>query len=94
LPVSAIALLSPGESYRDLLTIPAMQQYQDRECLIISAEDDNYSSVSSQKLMAVAGSETQHFQYSSGGHGTLLFESQSDLSQRLIQYMLTHLQKN
>jgi hypothetical protein len=83
--------LSPGEDYRGILTLPAIKSYLDRPCLIISAEDDNYASVSSRKLAEAGGEGTELFQYGSGGHGTLLFESQADLSDRLIQYMKNNL---
>ena len=89
--IKAIALLSPGEDYRGVLTIPAMKEYGHRPCLIIAAEDDNYSMVSSKKLAETAGEGTDLHLYTSGGHGTHLFESHADLSEILIQYFQSKL---
>lgn len=90
--IPAIVMISPGEDYRGVQTLPAIKLLENRPCLIISAEDDNYSSVSSRKL--AGGEGITLFQYEAGGHGTLLFEAQVDFSDRLIQYMLTHLKQN
>lgn len=89
--ISAVILMSPGEDYRGVLAPPALQQYGDRPCLIILSEDDNYSSVSSRKLKEAGGEGTELFQYTTGGHGTLMFETQSDLPERLIRYMINNL---
>jgi dienelactone hydrolase len=89
--IAAIAMLSPGLDYRGVKTEDALRAYGDRPVLIIAAQDDNYASVSSTTLASIGGAATELFQYESGGHGTFLFESQADLSERLIRFMNNHL---
>jgi predicted alpha/beta-fold hydrolase len=89
--IAAIALLSPGLDYRGVKTEAALRKFGNRPILIIAAQDDNYASVSSNTLASIGGTATEYFQYESGGHGTFLFESQADLSERLLRFMNNYL---
>jgi pimeloyl-ACP methyl ester carboxylesterase len=84
--IAAVALISPGETYRGVQSGPPLQGYGPRPLLMVAAEDDNYSLVSVRKLEAQAkGAKVVHV-FPEGGHGTYLLESQPELRGMIVDF--------
>lgn len=84
--IVAVALISPGETYRGVKAGPALQAYGPRAILMAAAEDDNYSLVSVRKLESLATGATTVQIFPKGGHGTYLLESQPELRGMILEF--------
>lgn len=88
--ISCLVLMSPGLDYRGVLTEPTMSKYGTRPVLFIAAEDDSYSAVAVKKLNELAIGAKKLLIYEKGGHGTYLLESQENLVQGIIDFLLSN----
>lgn len=84
-----VVLLSPGEVYRGIQAEPALRAFGTKPVLIVASEDDNYSSVTVQKLESVTAAKKQIEIYQDGGHGTYLFESHPEAMDKIVKYLDT-----
>jgi len=89
--VAAVALLSPGLNYfGNMQTEPAVKRFGDRPLFMTAAEDDKESADAVRSLGAADLSAVRKV-YSSGGHGTALF--QVGLADELERFLTASLQK-
>lgn len=75
--VDSAILLSPGENYRGVGLLEAIQKISAIPSLLVAAEDDEYSAKSVKKALNSCNGSTlckEHL-FSSGGHGTQLLRS-------------------
>ena len=90
--INTVVMLSPGLDYRGVKTEPAMALYGDRPVLIVASSEDSYSAESSQTLADQAvNSGSQLHLYDGAGHGTNMFSRADDLTQRLLDWLGSHL---
>jgi len=89
--VAAVALLSPGTNYfGNMQTEPAVKKYGERPLFMTAAEDDKESADTVRSLASADAKATQKI-YSSGGHGTALF--QVGVADELEKFLSASLQK-
>ncbi len=84
--VKAIVLLSSGLDYRGITTIDAAAGYGNRPALIVAAEKDGYSALSSRKLADKMGASVTLKIYEGKEHGTGLFSEVKDFGQFLFDW--------
>jgi pimeloyl-ACP methyl ester carboxylesterase len=85
--IAAVALISPGETYRGVQSGPPLRAYGARPLLMVAAEDDNYSLVSVRKLESLADSSKVVHVFPEGGHGTYLLESHPELRGMIVDFV-------
>jgi alpha-beta hydrolase superfamily lysophospholipase len=90
--VRTAVLLSPGLSYAGVETEEAMLTFGDRPVLIIASQDDVYAANSSSTLHTNAIGESQLIMYQNAGHGTLMFQSEPELSQAITEWLTLYLE--
>lgn len=84
--VRSIALLSPGIDYRGLRPEAALARYGDRPALLVSSQEDSYSTNSVRKL-AKSGAGVREVKILNGaGHGTAMIDRQPDLAPALVDW--------
>lgn len=85
--IRSIALLSPGLDYRNLHTDAALRKYGPRPLLMVSSEEDGYSTRSVRRLQKAAGAGNRDVLVLNGaGHGTMMLSRQPDLVARLVAW--------
>lgn len=91
--VRTIVLLSPGENYRGLLTLPYLDKYSRRALFIVASEGDVYSAESSKKLKEYAklASPCKLKLYPGKAHGTDLLLVQDGLGSIIVAWLQNHL---
>ncbi|MBD3259988.1 alpha/beta fold hydrolase [Candidatus Woesearchaeota archaeon] len=67
--IDAVVLLSPGEDYRGISVIGAVNMYGERPLLIAASREDDYAYKSSNKLSLLAEKPTFR-KFQDAGHGT------------------------
>ena len=83
----AIAL-SPGLNYHDVLTTPPIQSLQaDQKVILVASDDDAGSFEAIEKLHEVNEEQTVLMRMSGLGHGTTMFEKDSDLMDEIIKLL-------
>ncbi|HEY3384807.1 MAG TPA: alpha/beta fold hydrolase [Vicinamibacterales bacterium] len=86
LTVRSLVLLSPGLEYRGLRPEAAMLKYGTRPALLITSQEDNYSTNSARKLVT-QGTGTRDLRVLNGaGHGTTMLVRQPDLVASLVDW--------
>lgn len=84
--VRSLALLSPGIDYRGLRPEAALARYGDRPALLVSSQEDSYSTNSVRKL-AKSGAGVREVKILNGaGHGTAMIDRQPDLAPALVDW--------
>ena len=83
------ALLSPGENYRGILTLPAVAKLRDPQALlVISSSDDQESYGASQKIVEGANiRDKEMILLENAGHGTRMFDRQEDLLSLVVEWL-------
>ncbi len=83
--VRALVLLSPGTNYFGVDVVAAASSFPG-PLLIVAAEDDRHS-VESARVIAARHRGADDLEiYSSGGHGTRLFDPRPQLKQRIVEF--------
>lgn len=90
--VRTAVLLSPGLNYAGVETEQAMENLAGRPVLIAASNDDTYAANSSTRLVEIARGESNLVLYEDAGHGTLMFRSQPELAQIIIDWLDLYLQ--
>ncbi|MBW3012766.1 alpha/beta fold hydrolase [Candidatus Woesearchaeota archaeon] len=67
--IDAVVLLSPGETYRGVNVIGAINLYGERPVLLVASKEDDYAYKSSNKLNSLAQKPTFR-KFEDAGHGT------------------------
>jgi pimeloyl-ACP methyl ester carboxylesterase len=84
--VRSLALLSPGIDYRGLRPEAAMTRYGDRPALLVSSQEDSYSTNSVRQL-AKSGPGVREVKILNGaGHGTAMIDRQPELAPALVDW--------
>jgi acetyl esterase/lipase len=68
--IQAVILLSPGEDYRGVRVMPALDDYTQRPLLIMASEGDSYSAATARKMQEAAESQCELRIYPGSAHGT------------------------
>ena len=84
--IKTIVLLSPGLDYRGVKTEENVKDYGNRPILIVASEDDEYSAISSKKLLELAIGKKELKMYTNAGHGTRMFPN-TDLDKIIIDWL-------
>lgn len=86
--VPGVFLLSPGLNYKGIETKPLIEAVPHKErVLLVAAEDDTYSAQTVKELAKVADISQNMKIFESGGHGTTLFETHSELLDDIIAWL-------
>jgi len=89
--VPMIFMLSPGMSYREILTVNAMRAFRDRPILLVVAEDDRGSSTETQILHAFArksaGDENVTLIKTGRSHGTRMLYYNKGLTGQILDWI-------
>jgi len=82
-----IIILSPGIDYHGIKTEIASRNYR-QNLLIAASRDDAYSFESSEKLFEISKASRKEFiRYEDAGHGTRMFDAESELKQRILDFL-------
>jgi pimeloyl-ACP methyl ester carboxylesterase len=84
--IDAVILLSPGETYRGVNVIGAVNLYGERPLLIAASKEDDYSYKSSNKLHTLAEKSTFR-KYEDAGHGTDMFNAPIGLDFLILNWL-------
>lgn len=84
--IKTIVLLSPGLDYRGVKTEDTAKDYENRPILIVASEDDEYSAISSKKLIELAIGKKELKMYTNAGHGNRMFPN-TDLDKVIINWL-------
>jgi pimeloyl-ACP methyl ester carboxylesterase len=84
--VDALVLLSPGEAYFGVEVVDAARQFPG-PLLAVAAEDDAQAARSSRRLAQVHQGEDDLVVYASGGHGTRLLPTRTELTDRIVGFL-------
>ncbi len=88
--IHAIALLSPGESYRGIQAFPLARQLSPTQGLFVAASspDDQASFESAKEILRLAGRSVDAGRwFENAGHGTQLFTSHPELATALVDWI-------
>lgn len=89
--VPMVLLLSPGMSYRDVITVNAVRAYRGRPILMVVADDDRRSSTETpilhQFARLAAGAERAALVRVARGHGTGMLASNRGLVARILDWI-------
>lgn len=84
----AVIALSPGINYKGIKTEIASRNFRNN-LLIVASKDDGYSFESSSRLFEMSVAAKKEFiQYEEAGHGTRMFNSEPELKQRILDFLL------
>jgi alpha-beta hydrolase superfamily lysophospholipase len=84
--VASLALLSPSLDYRGLRIEAAVRKYGARPALLVSSDDDPYSSRTVQDLKKAGGGIREALVLSRAGHGTVMLGRDQDLARTLVDW--------
>lgn len=94
--IEMVFLLSPGLSYKEVLTVNAMRAFKDRPILLVVGNDDRRSATETPILYQFAkvavGPERAALLRTRRGHGTRMFWTDKSLSGKVIEWMITPVQ--
>jgi pimeloyl-ACP methyl ester carboxylesterase len=80
--IQAVVLLSPGEEYRGVAVMPALDAYSHRPLMILATEGDSYSAQTAREMKSAAQSYCELRMYRGTAHGTdILVTIQSAINQ-------------
>ncbi|MFH1725658.1 MAG: alpha/beta fold hydrolase [Elusimicrobiota bacterium] len=90
--IAMVFILSPGMSYREVLTVNAMRAYRDRPILLVVGDDDRRSSTETPILFEFAkrsvGEENATLMRVPRGHGTrMLYYSRKTLVPDILEWI-------
>lgn len=89
--IEMIFLLSPGFSYREVLTVNAMRAYRNRPILLVVADDDRRSSTETPILFEfakrAAGEENATLVRVKKGHGTRMLYYNKGITDRIVEWI-------
>ncbi len=89
--VEMVFLLSPGFSYREVLTVNAMRAYKNRPILLVVADDDRRSSTETPILFEfakrAAGPENATLVRVEKGHGTRMLYYNKGITDRIVEWI-------
>lgn len=88
--VDGVVLLSPGLDYRGVEPLTVAYKYLSRPVMLVAAEDDPYSKEAVKELDCKLTNASTII-YPSGGHGTNLLTSRPELSETLIDWLVSQL---
>lgn len=82
-----VVALSPGLNYKGIKTEIASRNFR-KNLLFVASKDDNYSFQSCERLFEISAAATKKFiKYEDAGHGTRMFNSESELKQRILDFL-------
>lgn len=83
-----VVALSPGLNYKGVKTEIASCNFR-QNLLIVASRDDGYSFESSERLFEISAATKKEFiKYENAGHGTRMFNSEPELKQRILDFLL------
>ena len=83
-----IVALSPGLNYRGIKTEIASRNFR-KNILLVASRDDSYSFESCGRLFDIsAAAKKELIKYEDAGHGTRMFNSEPELKQRILEFLL------
>ena len=83
-----VVTLSPGINYKGIKTEIASRNFRNN-LLVVASRDDGYSFESSERLVEISAAAKKEFiQYENAGHGTRMFNSEPDLKQKILDFLL------
>jgi len=83
-----VIALSPGINYKGIKTEIASRNFR-QNLLIVASRDDNYSFESSERLFEISAAAKKEFiKYEDAGHGTRMFNSEPELKQRILDFLV------
>ncbi len=89
--VRAVAVLSPGENYKGVSAVEAMNEYGARPFFGAASKDDPYPATSMERLVKMAKHLMKNSRmYASAGHGTKMFGNEDepgDLTRELLEWV-------
>jgi len=85
--IQAVVLLSAGENYHGLESVPHMKYFRKRPVLIMAAEGDTYSAASSAKLKEMSPGFTELRVYPGSAHGTDLLDAQANATGQILLWL-------
>jgi dienelactone hydrolase len=85
--IQAVVLLSPGEEYRDVGILNAMERFHGRPLMMMAARDDVYSAKSVQKLDEMAKEFCEVRLYPGAAHGTDLLVAQALAGEQILLWL-------
>jgi len=91
--IPAVALLSPGENYRGIFTLPAAARLRDPQALlVVASSDDEASCVASRELVEQARiADKTLLLLENAGHGTRMFDAKGDLLTNVVDWFVERL---
>lgn len=82
-----VIALSPGLNYKGVKTEIASRNFR-QNLLLVASKDDNYSFESCERLFEISAAAKKEFiKYEDAGHGTRMFNSESELKQRILDFL-------
>lgn len=82
-----VVALSPGLNYKGVKTEIASRNFRNN-LLLVASKDDSYSFESSERLFEISGADKKEFiKYEDVGHGTRMFNSETELKQRILDFL-------
>ncbi len=85
---NALVALSPGIDYHGVKTEIASRNYR-QNLLLAASHDDIYAFESSEKLFEISKASYKEFiQYENAGHGTRMLATESELKQRILDFLV------
>jgi pimeloyl-ACP methyl ester carboxylesterase len=86
--VDAIALLSPGFDYFRVVIQGLIEEYGERPSFLAASDEDAYSAETVRALAGSAPGEAELVLYQGAGHGTAMLQSEPELTDRLIAFLV------
>jgi pimeloyl-ACP methyl ester carboxylesterase len=84
--VRSIALLSPGLEYRRVYAEAALRKYGERPALMISSQEDGYSTRSVRRLQKAGTGVREARLVNGAGHGTMMLSREPDLVSVILEW--------
>jgi len=91
--IAALVLLSPGESYRDVQLLPAIDGYGERPILAMAAEGDSYAAETARAVKDRAADHCEVRLYKGTAHGTDLLAAHGAASGQILLWLSQILHK-
>lgn len=85
--IQALVLISPGEAYRGLESLPAMEGFRRRPVLILAAEGDSHSAETARRMKDLAHEYCELRIYPGTAHGTDLLASADTASGQIFLWL-------
>jgi alpha-beta hydrolase superfamily lysophospholipase len=88
LRIAGVVILSPGIDYCGLSLLNPVNRYRGRPLLLLSGEEDVYSSYSVEQLKETVGESCDVVILPAAGHGTRMLFTKEGLSSNIIDWLL------